>query len=513
MRYLLVFCFALLVTSMAFAAPQTSYYVSRNGNDNYKGTRLKPFKTLQKLNGIKLLPGTKVYLAGGQIFDGPLILTAEESGTPDKPILITSYGKGMATIDGRFKQAILINSSYTILSRIKAKGAGRKAGNTTDGIVLSFTKGNRVEDVVTEGFQKSGLEVNNCSNAKILKVTARHNGGGGINISGKWETSKNILIKDCLAENNPGDPTNFTNHSGNGILVGGSDSVIIDHCVATNNGWDMPRIGNGPVGIWGYESSHLIIQYCISYNNKTHKGASDGGGFDFDGGITNSVIQYCLSYDNEGSGYGLFQYEGASRWANNIMRYCISINDAKKTGGAGGILVWSSAIDSIGLHSCQVYNNLVYNQHAPAVNFSKESENEGFLFANNIFIGSDTVVNGPSSGERFMGNVWWGINDNNIKFRGYANLAEWAKVTGQETLNNEVRGMQTNPLLKGPVITTLTDPYKLNTLTQYQLQPNSPVIDSGLNLKALFDIIIPAHDFYGNPAIKGKAANPGIHEY
>ena len=121
----------------------------------------------------------------------------------------------------------------------------------------------------------------NCRNMVVRRVFAHDNGFSGINIMGSSiDSSRLILIKDCKAENNPGDPAIINNHSGNGILVGVSDSVTIDHCTATNNGWDMPRQGNGPVGIWAWESNHVSIQYCISYRNKTSKGGSDGGGFD-----------------------------------------------------------------------------------------------------------------------------------------------------------------------------------------------------------------------------------------
>ena len=66
--------------------------------------------------------------------------------------------------------------------------------------------------------------------------------------------SRNVTIVHCRADDNPGDPTNLTNHSGNGIIAGHCTNVLIDSCSATNNGWDMPRIGNGPVGIWCYEA-------------------------------------------------------------------------------------------------------------------------------------------------------------------------------------------------------------------------------------------------------------------
>ena len=101
----------------------------------------------------------------------------------------------------------------------------------------------------------------------------------------------------------------------------------------------MPRQGNGPVGIWAWMSDHVKIQYCISYKNRTSRGGKDGGGFDLDGGVTNSLIQYCLSYENEGAGYGLFQYPGASDWSNNIIRYSVSINDARTTEGAGSFFI------------------------------------------------------------------------------------------------------------------------------------------------------------------------------
>ena len=318
-------------------------------------------------------------------------------------------------------------------------------------------------------------------------------------------------MKDCKAENNPGDPSNLTNHSGNGILTGWSDSVIIDHCTATNNGWDMPRIGNGPVGIWAYESDHVTIQYCISYRNKTAKGAKDGGGFDLDGGVTNSVIQYCLSYENEGAGYGLFQYAGASLWHNDTVRYCISINDAMTTEGSGGVFVWNGADDSVQLADCIIHNNVVYSTYAPAIQFEPMSRNRNFLFCNNIFVGTGQIINGPSSGEFFIGNAWWKANKG-ITFRGYKNMDAWVEATDQERLSGQTAGKQVDPLLNGPFVTGLTDPYKLNSLTGYMLQPGSPLKNKGVILPSLFKMSLPSNDFFGNPVPLGNNPEPGVCE-
>jgi hypothetical protein len=153
-------------------------------------------------------------------------------------------------------------------------------------------------------------------------------------------------------------------------------------------------------------SDHVTIQYCISYRNKTSKGGKDGGGFDLDGGVTNSLIQYCLSYENEGAGYGLFQYPGASGWANNVIRYCVSINDAHTTEGAGSFFIWNGSDESKQLTNCYIHNNLAYSTSAPIISYENASEHESFLFCNNIFIGTGKMITGKNTLGSFTENIW-----------------------------------------------------------------------------------------------------------
>ncbi len=49
------------------------------------------------------------------------------------------------------------------------KGSGRKTGNTTNGITLSGAGDAVVENIKTEGFQKSGIELNSCNNVEPEK--------------------------------------------------------------------------------------------------------------------------------------------------------------------------------------------------------------------------------------------------------------------------------------------------------------------------------------------------------
>jgi len=513
--------FMLIIFMVAFASCKNynpvstiSYYIdNETGFDKNPGTIKKPLRTISELNNRLQTKPASIFFAGGQVYEGTLILNNIQGITDSILIVIGSYGEGRAVINGGSKESIRIENCKNIsINNLNLKGSGRKEGNTTNGLQLLNSTNCVVGNIHAEGFQKSGVDLYNCRDVEVSNVTAYGNGFCGINVMGsKQDLSGNILIRDCKAENNPGDPTILDNHSGNGILVGVSDSVTIDHCTATNNGWDMPRQGNGPVGIWTWMSDHITIQYCISYRNKTSKGGKDGGGFDLDGGVTNSLIQYCLSYENEGAGFGLFQYPGASDWSNNTIRYCMSMNDANTTEGSGSFFIWNGSNESRQLANCYIYNNVAYSSSAPVISFENTSDHENFVFSNNIFLSTGQMISGKATGSKFLGNAWWSEGGAS-KFMQYDSLIEWAKATGEETLNGKIIGMQTDPLLNGPYITNITDPYQLGKLTGYMLKPDSPIKNRGVAINPVYGFDPASVDFFGNPVPQGSAPEPGIHE-
>jgi hypothetical protein len=125
--------------------------------------------------------------------------------------------------------------------------------------------------------------------------------------------------------------------------------------------------------------------------------------------------------------------------------------------------------------------------------------------------GSGQMMNGKNNGSKFLGNVWWSARGA-IKFMQYETLTEWAKATGQETSNGKIIGLETDPVLNGPFITGITDPYQLGALTGYMLKPESPLKNRGVDVRSVSGFDPPSVDFFGNPLTNGSIPEPGIHE-
>ncbi|HUB59728.1 MAG TPA: right-handed parallel beta-helix repeat-containing protein [Puia sp.] len=415
-------------------------------------------KTVDEVNRLSLEPGDSVFFRGGRVFVGTVRVRGV-AGSQRHPVWIGSYGGGEATIDGGDSSGmVLYNDRWVVVRGMRLAGAGRKTGNVKDGLEVNGCEHVRVEQVDVSGFQKSGVFVYASGNVVLDGVDAHENGAAGIGVEGPYSSKtacRDLRLVNCRADDNPGDPTNLTNHSGNGIVAGHCTHLLIDHCSATNNGWDMPRIGNGPVGIWCYEADSVTIQHCLAYRNKTSPGAADGGGFDLDGGVTNSVIQYCLSYGNQGSGYCIFQYWGASPWHHNVIRWNISEDDGLVSDSRAGIYVWNSSGDSTQFYDCQVYNNTVYNTREAALSFSTTSARRGFVFSDNIFVGADSLIRGNRGADVFRGNDWWvlGSGDGRSRFPGDAGLP----------------GLFVKPEFKDPGGTAVTDVRGLAHYDKYRV--------------------------------------------
>lgn len=462
-----------------------SYHFDNHGSDDNGGSFLRPFRSLAHISTLKLSAGDTLYFAGGQVFEGSIFLDSTINSSASANIVISSYGDGKATIQsGNFSALTLHKVSGVSIKNLRFEGAGRKSGNTSNGVIVNESSNITIDSIIIKGFQKSGLLVYASKNIEITKVRATENGTSGIYLLGVSSKTdcRDIRISRCTADNNPGDPTNFTNHSGNGILAGLCTNVTIEYCTATNNGWDMPRKGNGPVGIWCYESDSVLIQHCISYKNKTAPGAGDGGGFDLDGGVTNSTIQYCLSYENDGAGFGIFQYAGASSWYNNTIRYNISENDGQAMAEPAGISIWNSADDSSRFKNLLFYNNTIYNYNGAAIRYDQQSMHSNFGFFNNIFVSGPDLISGQEIGSRFIANNWYSLQFG-FKVSPYTSFEKWISVEDKEQVNDISKGINEDPEFKNINGNKPVNPDSLFSFFNYRLPEKSVLRTAGIALR------------------------------
>lgn len=477
------------------------YHVSPKGNDANAGTVDAPWKSIEQVNKTSLHPGDRVLFESGQTFVGPLVLDAHDSGADGKPVVITSYGEKRAVIDGGKGTGLSADGCNLLhVERVDFIGAGRKNGNDGCGIRIANAEGCVVSEVDVQGFRLAGVDVAGLRHARIEQINAHDNGATGINVGDEKNWSEDVYVGHCTTDNNPGDPKNLDNHSGSGIVVGGVRGCLVEYCEASNNGWDMPREGNGPVGIWAWNADRVIIQFCISHDNKSP--SWDGGGFDLDGGVTNSILQYNLSYNNNGPGYFFCQYYPAPIWKNNIVRYNISQNDGRKKGNGGGFSVGWYELMSDG----EVYNNVFYNADGPAVVLGNKKA-PGMRFRNNIIVSGTELISGSASNGEFTGNVYWMLDGKPFKVDGYDSLEAWSKATGQERIGENMVGQWADPKLIQPGKMGITNPNELAAMIQYQIEKDSPCVGAGMAIGEN-----GGRDFWGNAVPNGENPTVGAHQ-
>jgi hypothetical protein len=492
---------ALLLVSLTLPAHAADYYVAAAGNDASAGTAPNSaWRSLNKVNNFNFKSGDRLFFEGGQTFAGTMKLTSNDGGSASNLVVIGSYGNGRAIINGGAGSGLTITGSTGIrVNNLTFVGLGRKTGNNGGtGVALSGASSISIDQVEASGFQHAGVDFYNSTNVRLTNVYAHDNGFAGISAY----NSTNAYVGYCRALNNPGDPTITNNHSGSGIILSVRIATV-EYCEAANNGYDMQQVNsNGPVGIWCYDSDQVTIQYCISHNNQSPK--DDGGGFDLDGGVTNSVVQYNYAYENKNYGFLAWEYGSPTKWNNNTYRYNISVNNT-----GPGLVLGSSG--GQGVNNGQIYNNVYYNTSYPAV--AQYGGVTSFNFRNNVFVGPNSGSLVPSVNSlNYQANDYW-FTTGGFNVGGYNSLAAWANATNQEKLNGTLVGLNADPQLRAPTTyEKLTDPTKLSTLTAFLVASNSPIVDKGLNLKAQFGVDPGTRDFYGQSLPAGAGFDMGPQE-
>lgn len=526
----------MLMMGTAAARTPATFYLSEQGDDANVGTSpAKALKTIDRINRIQLCPGDTLLLEGGKSFDGNLLVN--HSGTASAFITIGSYGKGTASIRAGDSYAIrLLNCQYIKLGNLNLLGSGvTPTGETTNkaqglDIFSTATAGSPWQSIYVDKLTISGFHdgillhtpigtqnVVGYNDVRIGNCTVRECLFGGIYCWGSKRTTgkpwdfpsgagvfTNCYIGGCTVHDIYGDP-NGNPVSCVPIMIFNATSFLVERCTIRDCG-QAARDNGQPGGVGGLvflECEKSVAQFNECYRIVT-KQRMDGCAFDIDGGTSNCILQYNYSHDNEGSGFQTGFFIGGGPVRDNIIRYNISQNDAKKNPGAsGGIMTW-------GVRSGYVYNNTVFisagidgNKPAAFLGNTFGGKNGVTVFNNIFMVNHDGDIINSNDRSTFRNNCYYRVKGDfrvTCAGKGYTTLAAWQDATGQEKLDGAALGFSVDPQLKAPGSGgDLGDAGKLATLKAYDLLPGSPLIGKGIDLNSLYHLAPSPCDFRGTP--------------
>ncbi|MBV8731555.1 MAG: right-handed parallel beta-helix repeat-containing protein [Acidobacteriia bacterium] len=518
--------------SWAANAGYREFYISPSGNDGNDGrTPATAWATLMKVDISAFKPGDHILFQGGQTFSGVIYFGANSQGTASNPIIVTSYGTGRATIQpGTLVGLLAYNTAGIELSNLNFVGG---AGNTRDGVQFyTDLPGNvtlqhiRIDSLEISGFGSAGISIfgsagtSGFNDIRITNVLSHDNVYAGIWTGGyvaptfAGYSNSNLYIGNCQLYNNTG--TTSLTDSGFGIFIDSTNGAVIEQNVISNNGQNTVSFG-GPMGIMAMESNNIVVQ--ANEVHHMHTSSGDGGGIDFDGGVTNSIIQYNYTHENDGSGINLAQYTPVRvMFSGNTVRYNVSQNDGRKS------MSWAGIVMAGNMQNSNIYNNTFYGTAGAFGIYSAlliTGQTTNFGIRNNVFITAGTgvtqqaTINGGQVNMALQGNAYWGSGmPLNLTWNGNNStiLAQFRQSSGQETLSGMPTGVGSNPQLTAPGTgPTFNNTSLLSTLTAYTPLPGSPLINTGLTLSS-FGVNPGTHDFLGTAIPQGGAFNIGAIE-
>lgn len=385
------------------------FYISPSGSDSKNSGRspAMPWKTSKNINNMQIEAGDSFLFECGVDHNPGVIVVSNKKFKP--AVLFDSYCASGAkfTKPCGCHQAVLnfnssLESAFNITNvsgltvrNLEIRGAG---DYSHEGVSLYSTgmsnPGNHyyrnimLRNITISGF-KHGIFIDaiNCqgyADVTIRYVVVKNNTYAGISTRGPFSTTclahRNITIVDTIARDNLGSKAITDTFTGSGIVVSDVDNCLIERCTASGNGAENGHLGGGPVGIWAWHANNVSVRHCVSHHNRNGYplgtlNGNDGGGFDIDGGVSNSVIEYCLSFENAGPGYMVCQFQGhVLPTMNNTIRYVVSVNDSLVSGSGtanktSGNIVLYSPDDSV-VSNTNIYGNTVFVGHLATVDTS-----------------------------------------------------------------------------------------------------------------------------------------------
>ncbi len=505
---------------------ERTFFVSPAGDDAARGDSPgAAWRTLDRASAATLVPGDRLLLEGGAHFPGRLLLDSSDAGDPARPVLVGSYGVGRAVIEAPGDGAVVVLDTAGVEVRdLVVVGSGRP-GSAGVRFYSDLAADRRLAHGVVERVEASGfvngIEVGSARagtgfrDVRIDDVVVHDNQRAGVAVYGPefdagapGYSHEGVSISQVTAYGNRGDPAETRRNTGSGIVLGSVRGGLVTRSVAHDNG-GQGAAGEGPVGIWTYDSTGVVIEHSLSYRNRTAK-LTDGGGFGLDQNTSDSVLQYNLSYDNHGPGYLVYTGKENDAHTGSTVRFNISSGDARRWDVYGGITVLGRVSDvriyqntvvmapqrtdpssalrlGPGISGVVVQNNLLISEQAGPLVVAVSKFGRSAV----VLVGNAYAASGPPF------TVVWGPDVR-------SSLADWRAADGQERRDGEPTGLETDPRLPGPLVdldaTAADDP-----AAGFLPPAGSPLLGAGLDLSTLPGT--PATDRNGAPV---RVAAPDI---
>ncbi len=403
-------CFVMLVSvcPTVFATGDgTTYYVdSINGDDMNSGKSVSSaWKTLEKASSEVYSEGDKILLKAGSIFDGTF--TAQGSGNAENPITFGAYGdtealgKPVVRSNEDVRLVDIHNVSGWLVENIEFTAPnGKGIYITADG--SGMTTKITVRDCVFHDIYYKRCETysgGHCpimlsssgATARLRNITLKdcniYDCAYGVNMNGltrEWTPDLFVSPEESYNTGYTLDGLNLNNILYDGIIITSVYDMVIRNCALINTSLndDYPT-----APVWSHHASNYLVENCEIAGATNPK---DGMAIDFDGWTTDSTYQYVYSHDNVRFITNCC-YDSYTKNRNCTVRYCLSVNDNKKTNILAQLctagIEYEDGEKADYMDNFKFYNNTIINASSIRCCNVKNS-----YIANNIITGDSKTV-------------------------------------------------------------------------------------------------------------------------
>ena len=406
----IILCIVMLVsvcpTAFAVGGGTTYYVDSINGDDTNSGKSVSSaWKTLEKASSEVYSEGDKILLKAGSIFDGTF--TAQGSGSVENPITFGAYGdtealgKPVVRSNEDVKLVEIHNVSGWLVENIEFTAPnGKGIYITADG--SGMTTEITVRDCVFHDIYYKRCETysggycpimlsSSGATARLRNITLKdcniYDCAYGVNMGGltrEWTPDLFVSPEESYNTGYTLDGLNLNNILYDGIIITSVYGMVIRNCalISTSLNDDYPT-----APMWSHHASNYLVENCEIAGATNPK---DGMAIDFDGWTTDSTYQYIYSHDNVRFITNCC-YDSYTKNRNCTVRYCLSVNDNKKTNILAQLctagIEYEDGEKADYMDNFKFYNNTIINASSIRCCNVKNS-----YIANNIITGDSKTV-------------------------------------------------------------------------------------------------------------------------